>query len=299
MPELPEVETIKRQLQAVLVGQKLNEIEILKEKSLSGDVNKVTGRKVLLVERRAKVLRFAMENEMSILVHLKMTGQLIYQRNEPKSDKNRKKQGLDLLSNRIVGGHPTIDWVGQLPSIHTRIILRLTKGALFFNDQRIFGWMKIISNSNLEKEYVNYGPDIINLDEVSEDFFYDRIHSSRAPIKVVILDQKKIAGAGNIYANDSLFDARIDPRRSALSLTREESNRLLTSLRKVMLKGIELGGASETNFLHINGMGGKYQEHFLVYKKSGQKCLRNGCGGVIIKLQLHGRGTYYCSQCQK
>lgn len=291
MPELPEVETVSKQLSAVLPGQVISSLLVLAKKSFKGEVSRIVGQKVLSVKRRAKVLNICLTGEVHLLVHLKMTGQLIY---IPQKS-NLKSQKL----NRIVGGHPTEDWVGELPSKHTRVVLELSKGTLFFNDQRLFGWVKVVEESDLENEHRNYGPDIIDTQRVTSSYFYKQLQASRVSIKVVILEQKRIAGVGNIYANDALFDAGINPRRQAGSLTRRESDALLSSLQKVMNLGISLGGASETNFLHINGMGGKYQEHFLVYKKSGQKCGRKGCKGVIEKIQLRGRGTYYCPLCQK
>lgn len=291
MPELPEVETVRRQLSAVLPGQVVRSLSVLTKKSLKGEISRVAGQKVLSVERRAKVLDICLTTGVHFLIHLKMTGQLIY---IPQKS-NLKSQKL----NRIVGGHPTEDWIGSLPSKHTRVVLELSNGTLFFNDQRLFGWVKIVEDANLFNEFKNYGPDIIDTQKVTQIYFYNQLQASRVPIKVVILEQKRMAGVGNIYANDGLFDAGVDPRRPSNNLTRKESDKLLFSLQKVMNLGIVLGGASETNFLHINGMGGKYQEHFLVYKKSGQKCRRKGCEGTIEKIQLRGRGTYYCPQCQK
>lgn len=299
MPELPEVETIRRQLHAVLPGQAIRSISVLARKSFIGDISRIVGQKILSIERKAKVLNIHLSNEVHLLVHLKMTGQLIYQpRKESRAQSLEFSGGKSSSVKRIVGGHPTKDWIGELPSKHTRVTLKLSDGMLYFNDQRLFGWVKVVEKTDLENEHKNYGPDITDATNVTPHYFYAQIQASQAPIKVVILDQKRIAGVGNIYANDGLFDARIDPRRPAKNLTRKESDVLLASLQKVMDLGIVLGGASETNFLHINGMGGKYQEHFLVYKKFGQKCTRKGCGGVIQKIQLRGRGTYFCPQCQ-
>ena len=292
MPELPEVETIRRQLHEVLPGQVIQAVSVLAQKSFLGSFDQIVGARIARVHRRAKVLDIKLDNAMHILIHLKMTGQLIYV-------KNQRSNNIDGASERIVGGHPTEDWVGTLPSKHTRVYLELSDGVLFFNDQRLFGWVKVVGDPDLENEYKNYGPDIIDTQKVTSAYFYTQLQASRAPIKVVILEQKRMAGVGNIYANDGLFEARIDPRKPSNNLTRKESDALLSSLKKVMNLGIALGGASETNFLHINGMGGMYQKHFLVYKKLGNKCLRNGCNGMIQKIQLRGRGTFYCPLCQK
>ena len=292
MPELPEVETIRRQLNEVLPGQVITDLEIVKAKSFIGDVHLIKGKKILSVERRAKILRINLVGNLNLLVHLKMTGQLIYVKTQNSKLKTKKP-------DRIVGGHPTADWVGSLPSTHTRISLKLTKGILYFNDQRMFGWVKVVAEGDLEKEHLNFGPDIIDTKIVTPDYFYNAIHHSRSAIKLVILDQKKMAGGGNIYANDGLFLAGVNPRRPAATLSKKEAKALLSALCAVMVKGLALGGASETNFLHVDGMGGKYQEHFLVYKKNGEECPTKNCKGVIRKVQLGGRGTYFCPICQK
>jgi formamidopyrimidine-DNA glycosylase len=300
MPELPEVETIKQQLGEVLPGQAILSVSVLARKSFLGEVRRILKQKIVSVERQAKVLNIGLTGGVHMLIHLKMTGQLIYQPSQEFRDESLEfSENTSKTTGRIVGGHPTEDWIGALPSKHTRVIVELSEGTLYFNDQRLFGWVKVVGSDDLLHEHRNYGPDIIDKKQVTQSYFYAQLQMSKAPIKVVILDQKRMAGVGNIYANDGLFDARINPRRPANNLKRSESDTLLTSLQKVMLLGIKLGGASETNFLHINGMGGKYQEHFLVYKKSGQKCGRKGCDGVIEKIQLGGRGTYFCTQCQK
>src|SRR3989344_2858922 len=221
MPELPEVETIRRQLNEVLPGQVITDLEIVKAKSFIGDVHLIKGKKILSVERRAKILRINLVGELKLLIHLKMTGQLVYQESGVRS----RESGM-----RLAGGHPTADWVGSLPSTHTRISLKLTKGILYFNDQRMFGWVKVVAEGDLEKEHLNFGPDIIDTKIVTPDYFYNAIHHSRSAIKLVILDQKKMAGVGNIYANDGLFLAGVNPRRPAATLSKKEAKALLSAL---------------------------------------------------------------------
>lgn len=264
MPELPEVETIARQLNEVLVGQKIVKAEVLARKSFIGQAGDVKGKKIVGVRRKAKMVIIELASSY-LLVHLKMTGQLIYQGAENK---------------------------------HTRVILHLTRGKLFFNDQRLFGWMKVVDKKELEREFKNYGPDIID-SAVTEDYFYGLLQRSRRAVKLVIIDQAKIAGVGNIYANDGLWWAKISPMRKAQSLTRQESHRLLAGLRKVVERGIKYGGAtaSDDKFVDASGLGGEYQEHFLVYEQAGKQCQK--CKSVIAKTRLGGRGTYYCPVCQR
>jgi len=289
MPELPEVETIKRQLNQTIRRQKIVDLKINGKKSFTGVKKEVVGRMIEEVDRRAKVLIFKLSgsHKRYLLVHLKMTGQLVY---EP-----LKK------SNRIVGGHPTADWINQLPGKHTRVILELNKGRLFFNDMRMFGWMRVYDKPQLEREFNKYGPDVTSKD-FCKDWLRKILLSSRRTVKLVLLDQKKVAGLGNIYVNDGLFCARINPQIRANKVAKDEKavERLFICLKRVVGEGIKYGGAtaSDENFVNVGGLGGKYQEHFLVYERKDKLCVR--CNkGRIKKIQLGGRGTYFCPVCQK
>ena len=335
MPELPEVETIARQLNGAIKGQKIKTIQVRRKKSFPGRPRDVVGRKIGKVSRRAKILIIELSGDINLLIHLKMTGQLIYDENDQfsiskfskKYKDHRQHFKFDLPSPRlrqgkstrivgghptrstssgqagsgyrIVGGHPTADWVKALPSSHTRVVLTLSKGTLFFNDMRVFGWVKVVKGDQIEQEFKNFGPDVTNTKTVTSEYFYDVLQSSRRAVKTLITDQGKVAGVGNIYANDGLFCAGIDPRRPANELTEKESGGLLRCLIKILKKGIKYGGASESDFVHTSGLGGKYQEHFLVYAREGERCQRRGCRGMVKKIKLGGRGTYFCPKCQK
>ena len=302
MPELPEVETIARQLDKALKGQSIVGVEVKREKSFphfakaTRGKKGIVGRRILKVRRRAKMVVVEIATSQKplatsyLLIHLKMTGQLVYQ-----ETRNKKQE-----TNRIVGGHPTADWVAKLPSSHTRVVVELNKGRLFFNDQRVFGWVKVMDKQGLKKEFKNYGPDMIDR-QVTKEYFYQTLHKSRRAVKLVICDQKDVAGVGNIYANDGLWCAGVDPRRPAKEIVRSESDKLWACLRQVLKQGIKYGGAtaSDDKFVQATGLGGKYQEHFLAYERDGQKCRRRGCGGVMRKIRLGGRGTYYCPRCQR
>ena len=282
MPELPEVETIRNQLNKVLRGKTIKEIEVLREKSFSGDPTAMRGWKIQSIERKSKILEVMFENQPDIvIVHLKMTGQLIYVNGE----------------KRILGGHPSPDWVNQLPSKHTRVIWNFDDGTkLFFNDMRVFGWMKIINFKEYEKYTRKTVPDITEKGFTTK-YLFDILNRSEKPIKLVLLDQDKIGGLGNIYVNDALYLAKIRPDRKSDSLERDEGISLHKAICTIIKRGIKYGGASASNYVQVSGLGGTYQDHFLVYKKEGEKCKR--CGGVIKKIKLGGRGTFYCSDCQK
>ncbi len=328
MPELPEVETIKRQLDEVLVGKVIDEVEVVKEKSFMGDKAAVIGCQVVGVRRFGKALvidlqkriansekrrvidknsKFETDN-LSLVIHLKMTGQLIYEPHGVGS--------VEHLRHRVAGGHPTGDFVGVLPSKHTRVIFRFQAknhqlkanssklkadgdGVLYFNDQRIFGWVKVVPTAEVEK-----GAFISKLGKEPSEFGAEEwakvFKSSKKAVKLRLMDQDKIAGVGNIYANDALWEAGIDPQRPANSLSDNEAEALRVATIKVLEEGIKYGGATaqDGKYLDLQGLGGKYQEHFKAYQREGEACLRKD-GGEIKRVTLGGRGTFWCPVCQK
>ena len=290
MPELPEVETIVRRLGEVLPHKVISAITVSKEKSFQGDFQSLIGLPILSVSRRAKLIRFHLPNGLNLLAHLKMTGQFIYDDNS---------------GTRLGGGHPTADWVSELPSKHTRIVFELVEGdandgfkkrsKLFFNDQRIFGWVRLVTDAQVELEYNKYGPDI-HTDAASVEYFSQKLSKTGRKIKQVIMDNSIISGVGNIYACDGLNLCKIHPERKANSLTALEVSQLLTALKKVIILGIELGGATIDNYRTVDGFAGKYQEQVLVYGREGESC--KNCGGAITKTKIGGRGTFFCPSCQ-
>ena len=294
MPELPEVETIKRQLGQDLIGQKIKMIKVLSPKNFIGEVEKVVGKKIIGVERRAKVILVKLEGDCCLLIHLKLTGQLIYLPvRQTQSSSVDKRINLD-------GKQSGPFVVGQLPNNFTRIIITFDSGHLFFNDLRKFGWVKVVENCQEEsqKEFKNFGPEALGQD-FSLAYFKQVLSKSRRAIKLVLLDQKKLAGVGNIYANEALFMAKIDPRRPANSLSDLEIKKLRLATRDVLAQAIKKGGttANDDAYRQANGKVGTFQKYLQVYGRTGQSC--PNCSGQIERIKLGGRGTFFCSQCQK
>lgn len=280
MPELPEVEIIVRRLQPLVVGKTIEQIKINKEKSFIGDPESIIGAQIRDVSRRSKIIRFHLNKSMSLLAHLKMTGQFIY---------------VD-ESHRVGGGHPTADWVQQLPSKHTRVQFELSDAAqLFFNDQRIFGWIKIVPDEELQSHYKNLGPDIID-PAVTSEYLQEKFAKRTRAIKLTIMDNAVVCGVGNIYACDALNVARIDPRKPTQSLSPLEIEELLNAMLQVINEGIQLGGATISDYRDVSGFSGGYQDVVRVYKRAGESC--KNCPGIIQKMQLGGRGTFFCPRCQ-
>lgn len=281
MPELPEVETVRRKLQQILPGKIIDSIDVLHDKSFKGLKKDILGQEIQAVTRKAKVIRIHLPNHKNLLTHLKMTGQLIYVDDQ----------------TRTGGGHPTTDWVKDLPSKHTRIIYTFADGSkLFFNDQRIFGWMKLLNDEEVLNDFAKYGPDV-NEPEASANYLLEKLKNRRIPIKQAIMMNPIMAGLGNIYACDALNIAQLSPFRPAKSLSLEELERLVKASKQVIEEGLEYGGTTyDGKYVHVDGMSGSYQDIMRVYDKKGEKCQQ--CGGEIVKEKISGRGTYFCSQCQ-
>ena len=288
MPELPEVETIKLGLQKYLVGHKIEDVKILVPKIFQGDPKDVIGAKIADIKRIGKGLIIELNNDYVLTVHLKMTGQLVFQ------DKTTE----DLILSKKIGGE-------TLPSKYSHVIFTLDKGAkLYYNDLRRFGWVKILKKEDLKdvaffKEMgpePKVGEDLAGK-ELTLNYFKNVIQKGNLPVKLILMDQKKIGGIGNIYANDALFLAGIDPRRKGKTLTDSEVEKLFKSIYEVIKKSLSYGGSSDENFVNVLGQEGNYQNHTLVYGKQGEKC--SVCGATIEKIQLGGRGTFFCPKHQK
>lgn len=284
MPELPEVETIRLGLQKYLVGHRIEKVEVRLSKIVTGDTKHVIGAKVKGVRRFGKGLVIDLDNGYSIAAHIKLTGQFIYQ---------------DAKTQRVKASK---EKVGTLPNKFTHVIFHLDKGGvLHYNDVRQFGWIRIIESGppagGLKDQsfFKDLGPE--PLKDLTFSKFVKIVSPLNAPIKAVLMDQKKISGVGNIYANDALFLARIDPRRKAKSLSHKELQKLNGAIVEVLKRGLQYGGATELNYVNVLGQEGGYQKHFLVYGREGEKC--HNCGAIIKKIKLAGRGTYFCSNCQK
>ena len=282
MPELPEVETIALQLNEVLVGKMVSMVTVYREKNFLGDKSNLVGRKIKRVGRKAKMVGIEFENfDGLVQVHLKMTGQLIFVDGE----------------KRVVGGHPTSDWVKNLPSKFTRVEIGFDNGSrLFFNDMRAFGWMRVTTKKEQDRQTKDMPPDVVDL-EFTLKYFENILKRYKRPIKIVLLDQQLMGGIGNIYANDALNLAKILPTRRASDLTKVEVKKLYEAVKYVIGLGIKYGGASASNYVDTKGLGGTYQNYFLTYKRDGQPC--KNCGEKIVKMKLGGRGTFYCPACQK
>ena len=283
MPELPEVETVKKELAKRIIGQKIVQVKILEKKQFFGDPELIIGQKIVKLWRRAKILAVDI-NGLTLLIHLKMTGQIIY---------------LSSKKKLISVGHPLPFGPDQLPNKMTRIIIGLDDGSrLFFNDLRKFGWLKVLTKKQAESELSSLGPEPLGKDFTLK-YFINSLKKTRRTVKTVLLDQAVVAGIGNIYANEALFEAEIDPRRQANSLSDQEIAKLHQAIKRILLEAIDYGGTSAADQAYIkpDASPGRYQEKLRVYQRNGQKCYR--CGGIIARFNQNGRSTFWCPGCQK
>ncbi len=288
MPELPEVETVKRGLAGLLVGKVIqNAYHIESPKSFPNsqvDITQfLTGAAVSGVRRRAKVLLIDLTSGYSLVIHLKMTGQLVF-------------RGEDVFG----AGHPNDSLIGELPDRSTRVVIEFTEGShLYFNDQRKFGWVKLLPT--IEVPSIDFmkkvGPEPLEADFSAQQFADRFSRRANTNIKAALLDQTVVAGVGNIYADESLWGAKIDPRRLVKSLSSDEFALLYTELRQVMNLAIEKGGSTDKNYVNAEGKRGSYMDFARVFRREGQACPR--CETTIIKFKHAGRGTHVCEQCQK
>lgn len=316
MPELPEVETIKIGLSKLLPKLVVKDVWHDWPKSFPNapaDVARfLVGAKIEHIRRRGKVLMIELSSNYSLVIHLKMTGQLVFAgKNQQKlatsNKKLAKKANSELLisnstreASRFAGGHPSPSLIGRLPDKSTRVILHFDNGAkLFFNDQRKFGWMRLLPTA--EVPLIDFmqtvGPEPLE-DDFTVDKFIERLMTRKnSPIKAVLLDQKVLAGVGNIYADESLWLAKIHPATIVAKVLKTRLIVLYQALRDVLTQSIEKGGSTDRNYVNTKGERGSYLEFAQVFRKVGKPCPR--CGTEIIKIRVAGRGTHICPREQK
>lgn len=283
MPELPEAETIRTQLADKLIGRKIVGVDVRLPKIFEGNTKDIIGAKIVDVLRRAKIVILKLDNEKNIVVHLKMTGQLVYGTN----------------SAETISFSQGIPFAGfSLPAKTTHVVIKLEKGTLFFNDMRQFGWVHVINNEQLAMINEKHGPDALGKDFTPE-YLAKICGNWGRPIKLLLMEQSKIAGIGNIYANEALWEAGISPMKRGRELISNQVTQLHEAIKKVLEMGIKYGGSSAADeaFVNAEGKPGKMQEHFVVYQKDGLSCPR--CGKTITRSKLGGRGTFFCPKCQK
>jgi formamidopyrimidine-DNA glycosylase len=288
MPELPEVETVRTGLARLLPGRQVAAADFDWPKSFPNaptDVKKfLIGAKVTAVQRRAKVLLIELSTNYSLVIHLKMTGQLVFRSGE----------------ENFGAGHPNHSLVGELPDKSTRVTLAFADGSrLFFNDQRKFGWMRLMPTPevmNLDF-FRKVGPEPLSADFKWQDLRERLMKRQNTSVKAALLDQTVVAGVGNIYADESLWGAKIHPATMVRQLAAAQFHNLYDELIFVLNLAIKKGGSTDKNYVNAEGKSGSYLSFARVFRREGQACPR--CGTIIVKTRVAGRGTHLCPNCQK
>ena len=288
MPELPEVETVRRGLASLIIHKVVRDTSVRDSpKSFPNEPQSVRefliGSSVVDIRRRAKILLIDLSTNYTLVIHLKMTGQLVYR------------------GEQVFGaGHPNDSLVGELPDNTTRVIIEFDDGShLYFNDQRKFGWVKLYPT--VEVPNIDFmqrvGPEPLE-DSFTADIFIPRIRRRNgATIKAAILDQTVLAGVGNIYADESLWGARIHPATRVKNVTEEQLSVLLSEIKYVMNLSIEKGGSTDRNYVNAEGKKGSYIDFARVFRKENTSCPRHP-DALIEKTRVAGRGTHLCPVCQ-
>ncbi len=363
MPELPEVETVRRGLQELVIGRKIkavehdtpgtpsqtsssgskslnsgqnlpenrqhsygyasssransdSELNNLSQEERPATVSKsfpnaaadvknfLIGATIIDVRRRAKVLLIDLSSEYTLVIHLKMTGQLVFRGIKPSATSRAGQAAWSVEQTdgevRWGAGHPNDSLIGELPDRSTRVTFTFTDGShLYFNDQRKFGWVRLMPT--IEVPNIDFmqrvGPEPLEHDFTPEQFAERFKRRAKSPIKAALLDQTVVAGVGNIYADESLWGAKIHPLRPVASITKKEFKILYSELRDVMNLAIEKGGSTDRNYVNAEGKKGSYIDFARVFRREGKPCPR--CGTTIIKFKAAGRGTHICPHCQR
>ena len=327
MPELPEVETIRRGLADLLPGSVVRKATVFDSpKSFPNEPAQVEqflyGAKVTAVRRRAKVLIIDLDSKYSLVVHLKMTGQLVFRSPSVKLATSTTKtshpqagsslidtagalgspltESQSLRSGGFGGGHPTDSLIGELPDRSTRVEIDFSDGSkLFFNDQRKFGWVKLIPTDEIVNLpfFQKVGPEPLDPTTTSQQFIQLIRRRNGARIKSALLDQSVVAGVGNIYADESLWSAKIHPETRVKDLADVDLERLFTEVKAVLQLSIDKGGSTDRNYVDAEGRRGSYLKFANVFRREGQACHRHP-DVMIEKMKVGGRGTHICPVCQ-
>jgi len=303
MPELPEVETVRAGLQDLIVGKTIKSISHDNEKSFPNDLTAVSkfaiGSTVSSVKRRAKVLLIELSTGYTLMTHLKMTGQLVYVKRKRIEDRRLENEEAS-DDARFGAGHPNDSLIGKLPDKSTRVTITFDDDSkLFFNDQRKFGWMKLLPTALVGHEpfMLKVGPEPLE-PEFTDKVFITRVRRrANTSIKAAILDQTVLAGVGNIYADESLWGARIHPATLVKNVSDSRLSVLHREILFVLKLAIEKGGSTDRNYVNAEGKKGSYIDFARVFRQENKPCPR--CQTIVIKTRVAGRGTHICLNCQK
>lgn len=298
MPELPEVESLRRSLIPYLVGHSIQSVEVKKPKlvtskgtvresssiSARGFEMELENETCRSIERRAKNLIFKFESGKILLVHLKMTGQLVFK---------------SILNETVLGGHPIEASETTLPNKHSHVIFEMDNGTLYYNDVRMFGyllWYQNEAEMNKAQHFEGLGVEPLG-EQFTLDYFKKALRGKKSKLKAILLDQKIVVGLGNIYCDEVCFAARVRPYRTVANLTSGEIEKIFVAIINILGRAVKAGGSSVANYLMADGSRGNFAHEHMVYNRGGKEC--KVCGEILEKTVINSRTTVYCFNCQK
>ncbi len=283
MPELPEVETVRRGLTSAMEGVVIERVEVnrpdLRWPFPDRMADRLSGKRVNRLWRRSKYILIDLSSGETLLIHLGMSGRMIV-------------SGDPL--GQFVHNHPA-------PAKHDHVVFHMANGArVTFNDPRRFGAMDLLATdaADQHKLLMSLGPEPLGND-FHEDHLISAFRNKNTPVKSALLDQRIVAGLGNIYVCEALFRAGVSPRRKAGQVSKKRVAALVPVIRQVLQDAIEAGGSSLRDFRQADGELGYFQHRFDVYGREGEPCRTNGCNGSIQRITQSGRSSFYCAQCQR
>ena len=288
MPELPEVEVVRRSLHSFIKGLKIKQITILNRKlryEIKNNLEKeVKNQKVIFIKRRSKFILIGFENEKTILIHLGMTGKIfIYNQSSNKYSKT------------------SFYYENKIDKKHNHLLIIFNKKIhLVYNDVRKFGFIKLISTKEIDKNkhIIDLGPEPLSK-KFNFKYLNKKISNIEKNIKNFLMDQKLLSGLGNIYVNEILYLCSIYPRKISKKLNKNERTKVVKNTKITLKRAIDHGGSSIKDFKGISGNKGNFQQKFMVYGREGLVCKKSSCRGIIKKIYISNRSTFYCSKCQK
>ena len=289
MPELPEVEVVKRSLTSKIQKLVVEKITV-KDEKLRYRINKkklkiLLGLKIIKILRRSKFLLFVFEKNTVMLVHLGMTGKFFFINDKAIKFKTSFYYNIDESKDNK----------------HNRLIFSLSKKQkLIYNDVRKFGFIKILDKRQLQYNLhlKNLGPEPLG-NSFDFKYFKNYLINRNRTIKDILMDQKFVSGLGNIYVNEVLFLSKVKPTKKTYLIKNNEIHKIIKNTKKTLKKAISLGGSSLRDFSSSDGKKGEFQQYFYVYGRKGENCLNRNCNKKIIKTIIGNRATYYCLSCQK
>ena len=288
MPELPEVEVVKRSLSLKIQNLIIKKVKVndsrLRYRVKKKDLNILTGKKILRINRRSKFLVFHLEKDVFLLIHLGMTGKFFY------INKKNKKMKTSFYYE-----------INKSNKKHNHVIFYLSgRQKLIYNDVRKFGFIKTYNKINFLNNFhfKSLGPEPLKRN-FNYKYFVNFIDGKKRNVKSLLMDQKFVSGLGNIYVNEILFLSKIMPSREVKNLKTFEISEIIKNTKKILKNAIKLGGSSIKDFSSENGKKGSFQQEFNVYGKEGEKCSNADCKNILSKISISNRASFYCSSCQK